>query len=220
MDLEYRQKMERELVLKIGATLEPLLGADKFRVGASVDVDFTSADQSEETFDPSRSAMITAQKTEDVTGVASQAGIPGTASNLPRPPARQPGTGTGTTRRTENTSYQTSRTVRRTRVPQGALKRISLAVLLDQNVRWEGKGAQARRILEPPSAEKLKTIRELVAAATGFSETRGDQLTVMLNGKTVIENARLPGVPGRGPIALQHHGDPIQFANLYVRELN
>src|SRR5947208_10722710 len=45
VDLEYRQKMERDLVLKIGSTLEPLLGADKFRVGASVDVDCTSEDQ-------------------------------------------------------------------------------------------------------------------------------------------------------------------------------
>ena len=48
---------------------------------------------------------------------------------------------------------------------------------------------------------------------------KGDRLTVILNGKTVIENAQLPGVAERGPIALQHHGDPIQFANIYVREL-
>jgi hypothetical protein len=49
---------------------------------------------------------------------------------------------------------------------------------------------------------------------------KGDSLTVVLNGKTVIENAQLPGVPPRGPIALQDHGSPIQFANLYVKELN
>ena len=48
---------------------------------------------------------------------------------------------------------------------------------------------------------------------------RGDRITVELNGKTVIREARLPGVPARGPIALQHHGDPIQFANLYIKEL-
>src|SRR5260370_30772508 len=46
VDLEYRQKMERDLVLKIGSTLDPLLGEGKFRAGASVDVDFSSADQS------------------------------------------------------------------------------------------------------------------------------------------------------------------------------
>jgi len=41
----------------------------------------------------------------------------------------------------------------------------------------------------------------------------------VLNGKTVIENAQLPGAPARGPIDLQHHGDPIQFANIYIKEL-
>jgi hypothetical protein len=48
---------------------------------------------------------------------------------------------------------------------------------------------------------------------------RADRLTVQLNGETVIENAQLPGVPARGPIALQHHGDPIDFANIFIREL-
>lgn len=48
---------------------------------------------------------------------------------------------------------------------------------------------------------------------------KGDRLTVVLNGQTVIENAHLPGVPPEGPIALQHHGDPIEFANIYIREL-
>ena len=48
---------------------------------------------------------------------------------------------------------------------------------------------------------------------------KGDRLTVVLNGHTVIENAQLPGIPERGPIALQHHGDPVDFANIYIREL-
>jgi hypothetical protein len=48
---------------------------------------------------------------------------------------------------------------------------------------------------------------------------KGDRLTVNLNGKVVIDNAQLPGVPKKGRIALQHHGDPIQFANLFIREL-
>ena len=49
---------------------------------------------------------------------------------------------------------------------------------------------------------------------------KGDRLTVVLNGQTVIENAQLPGIAPRGPIALQHHGDEIQFANIYIKELN
>lgn len=59
---------------------------------------------------------------------------------------------------------------------------------------------------------------------------KGDRLTVVLNGKTVIENAQLPNVPGKGKIALQHHGGMkngklmpasslVQFRNLYIKEL-
>ena len=52
-----------------------------------------------------------------------------------------------------------------------------------------------------------------------FITMKGDRLSVKLNGKSVIEEAQLPGVPARGPIALQHHGDPLEFANLFIREL-
>lgn len=58
----------------------------------------------------------------------------------------------------------------------------------------------------------------------------GEHLTVVLNGHTVIENAFLPDVPERGPLALQHHGgfvdgeytnNPslVQFRNIYIKEL-
>ena len=47
----------------------------------------------------------------------------------------------------------------------------------------------------------------------------GDKVTVAVNGKTVIRQARLPGLPERGPIALQHHGDHVQFASIYIKEL-
>lgn len=49
---------------------------------------------------------------------------------------------------------------------------------------------------------------------------RGDRLTVKLNGQTVIDGAQLPGVPPRGPIALQGHGNSLQFANIYIKELD
>jgi hypothetical protein len=59
---------------------------------------------------------------------------------------------------------------------------------------------------------------------------RGDRVTVVLNGKTVVENAQLPGVPAEGPIGLQHHGgfrdgmytgppSLLQFRNIFVKEL-
>lgn len=48
---------------------------------------------------------------------------------------------------------------------------------------------------------------------------KGDRCTVLLNGKTIIDNAQLPGVAAEGPIALQYHHDAIQFANVFIKEL-
>lgn len=60
---------------------------------------------------------------------------------------------------------------------------------------------------------------------------KGDRLTVVLNGKTVIQNAQLPGIPAKGPIGLQHHGGKrngewvsppslVQFRNISIKTLN
>jgi len=50
--------------------------------------------------------------------------------------------------------------------------------VLDQGVRWEGTGAKAKRILEPPPEETMKKVRDLIAAAVGFNQERGDQIVV------------------------------------------
>ncbi len=174
--LEYRQSLERDLLAKIHSTLEPVLGPERYRATVLVDCDFTSGEQSEETFDPTRSVMLTSQRTEDVAAGSSAAGVPGTGSNLPRPTAR-PATGTnGLARRTENVTYQSSRTVRRLRLPQGNIKRLSVSLLVDHDVRWEGTGESARRVVEVPAPEKLKSIRDLVSAAAGLQTERGDTL--------------------------------------------
>jgi hypothetical protein len=48
---------------------------------------------------------------------------------------------------------------------------------------------------------------------------QADRLTVDLNGEVVIKNAQLPGVPSEGEIALQRHGSPIEFKNIFIKEL-
>jgi len=48
---------------------------------------------------------------------------------------------------------------------------------------------------------------------------KGDRLTVELNGEVVIKEAQLPGVPEEGEIALQRHGSPIEFKNIFIKEL-
>jgi hypothetical protein len=49
---------------------------------------------------------------------------------------------------------------------------------------------------------------------------KGDRMTVELNGERVIDAAELPGLPKSGPIGLQHHGDPVQFRQLWVKSLD
>ena len=59
---------------------------------------------------------------------------------------------------------------------------------------------------------------------------KGDRVTVVLNGQTVLDNAQLPALPPRGPVALQHHGGfkdgkylpssaLVQFRNIAIQEM-
>ncbi len=176
--LELRQQFEKDLVAKVRATLEPVLGVDRFRAGASVDIDLTSGDEQAETFDPAKSVMVSSQKTEDVVDRGISSGIPGTASNLPRGNSTPQSGGVGSSRRSETTNFQSSRVVRHTRIPQGMVKRMSVAVLLDQTAHWEGQGANRHRVLEPPKPETIQSIKGLLTAATGLNTERGDQLII------------------------------------------
>ena len=149
-----------------------------FRVGISADCDFSTSEQTDETFDPTRSVMTNSQKSEDLASKPDSAGIPGTPSNLPRPVSRPTTSGSNVSRRTENVAYETSRSVRQVKVPRGILKRLSASILLDQDMRWEGTGPRAKRVAVPPSPEKMKTIHDVVAGIIGLSAERGDQLIV------------------------------------------
>ncbi|MEP6963652.1 MAG: flagellar basal-body MS-ring/collar protein FliF, partial [Acidobacteriota bacterium] len=176
--LEYRKGLERDVQLKVAQTLDPLLGADHFRVGVSADVDMTSGDSSEETFDPNKSVMVSSQTSQDmpVAGEATAA-VPGTAANLPRATASQASAAASVTnygRKTDSTTYQTSRLVRHTKLPQGGVKRLSLSILVDHSLRYE----QNKPVILAPTPEKLQVIKDLVAAAVGINTARGDQLVV------------------------------------------
>jgi hypothetical protein len=88
----------------------------------------------------------------------------------------------------------------------------------------------------PPSVRKGVTPKTQADKPVGewnsFEITlKGDRLTVVLNGITVIENAELPGIPARGPLALQHHGgyrdgkylgppSLVQFRNIRIKKLD
>lgn len=176
--LDYRHKIESDLLSKINSTLGPLLGENKFRAGVSVECDLTGGEQSEELFDPARSVMSSSQRSEDSSGAGAANGVPGTPSSLPRPTSRPGSTSKTVSHVTENITFQSSRTVKKLRMPAGGLKKMSLAVLVDQEVTWVPDKNGPKRVLVPPTPEKLKVIRDLVSGVTGFTPERGDQLVI------------------------------------------
>ena len=55
---------------------------------------------------------------------------------------------------------------------------------------------------------------------------KGENVTVILNGEKVVDDAPLANywekgkpLPAKGPIELQHHGDKLWFKNIYIKEL-
>jgi hypothetical protein len=56
---------------------------------------------------------------------------------------------------------------------------------------------------------------------------KGDKVTIRLNGELVVDDVTMENywergqpLPARGPIELQHHGNPLEFKNIYIKELN
>jgi flagellar M-ring protein FliF len=143
--------------------------------------------------------MSTSQRTEDTNGGVSASGVPGTQSGLPRPVSRPGGGSSRISRTTENIAYQTSRTVKKTRMPAGVVKKMSLAVLVDQSVTWEKDGKGMKKVLVPPTPETMKIIHDVVAGATGFSQDRGDQLVIETLPFESTLQLEPPGVPGSVP---------------------
>lgn len=219
--LDYKAKLERETLAKINSVLDPLLGSTKYRAAVDVDCDLTSGEQSEEAFDPSHSVITSSQRSEEGTvGHDTGGGVPGTQSNLPRPSVHPPTqAGRGLARRSENIAYETSRTVRRVRLPQGIIRRMSVSVLVDQDLHWQmagrGAGAHPQRIIDPPSPDRMKSIQAVVAAAVGLNTSRGDQLTV----ETQPFEATLTAEPPASmvsPKTVPGAGKPQKFSPLVI----
>jgi flagellar M-ring protein FliF len=91
--------------------------------------------------------------------------------------------------------------VKKTRMPAGVVKKMSLAVLVDESVTWEKDAKGMRRVLVPPAPETMKIIHDVVAGVTGFNPQRGDLLVIeTLPFETTLE-IEPPAVPGANPAA-------------------
>jgi flagellar M-ring protein FliF len=180
-----QKKVAREeedyMVRRVTELLEPVVGIGKVRATAHVDLDFDKVKINEEKFDPQGQVERSVQqKDEKVQKRDAGAGIPGTASNV------APATGGASANVTESTekketttNYEITKTVRAIDQATGSVKRMTLAVIVDNISAWEKdpKGEPVQKFT-PRSPDELKKIRDQVAAAVGIQPKRGDELTV------------------------------------------
>jgi flagellar M-ring protein FliF len=149
-----------------------------------VDYDQGTTEKSQEEYDPTVSAVLSQQKTQDqVTGGAAPMGVPGTASNIPsakqaKPtvtPASQSPTQLSTS---ENAQYGVDKTIVRTVTPAGRIERVTAAILVDDETVKSTKGGKVNYTRQPRSPEELAKIRDLAQAAIGYDANRGDVINV------------------------------------------
>lgn len=198
---ERRFSMEESYRKKVLDVIENIAGPGAAKVTVSIDADFNRVTQSSETIDPeSRTAQSTTTVTEST---SSQEAAPGdettVANNVPTgaDPAApaQPTSQNQSSRSEETVNYLMNKTVRTEVIEGGAIKRLSVAVALDQ-VRVPGaEGAPAT--WQDRSPEEIARITALVKSAVLFNEQRGDVVTVestaFARPDTSMDGATAPG---------------------------
>jgi flagellar M-ring protein FliF len=110
---------------------------------------------------------------------ASSAGAAGNgavAAPAPNPVATAVAASPESSSKQSTRSYEIDRTVSYSHNPGGRIKRVTVAVLLD-NVR--GVGADGKATEQPLKAAQLEDITRLVKNAVGFDEARGDSVNVV-----------------------------------------
>ncbi len=185
---ERQRSMERDLSERLVALLEPVVGDDRVRVNVAVRLSAASEEQTQEKWDPNTTVIRSRQLTTDGTPGSTVGAVAGTRANLPgtataegvpppTPPAPVLTAGSG--RGSETTNYEISRTTTHTVKPSGDVARLSVAVILDDElvVKKDNNGT-ATRSTRSRKPEELQKIQGLVSAAVGLDTNRGDQLTV------------------------------------------
>lgn len=179
---ERRAAMEESYRRKVLDVIENIAGPGAAKVTVSIEADFNKVTQSSETFNPDSRVVRSETTVEDSQSDRSMA--PGdettVANNVPTgaapvaPPQPQ---SERTGNRTEATiNYEMDKTVRTEIIEGGAIKRLSVAVAIDQ-VRVPGaEGAAAT--WQDRAPEEIARITALVKSAVLFNEQRGDVVTV------------------------------------------
>jgi len=155
------------------------VGPNSYVVEVSVETDRAAETLVQRTLDPN-SRIVISTDSEETTRESSNSGAGGAvtvASNLPEGDAG----GAGSSSNAQNAStrerinYDVSATEREIKRGPGAIKRISVAVLVDGTTTTNADGGTG---WQPRSAEELDALKQLVESAVGFDSARGDTISL------------------------------------------
>jgi len=166
-----------ELKKNVERLLEARVGYGNAVVEVSVETVTDRESITERTFDPD-SRVVISTDTEERTTASEDArgGAVSVASNLPEGDgSRNTNSSSQNNETRERVNYEVSETQREILKSPGAIKRLTVAVLVDGTTEIDESGTE---VFVPRSQEEMAGLRDLVAAAVGFNETRGDVITL------------------------------------------
>ena len=197
---EYTRKLEELLMKRISKILEPVMGRGRFQAQVSADINFTAIEQTEESYNPDLQILRSEQLMEEnrSAGTGGIGGIPGALSNQPPGAASAPeqvragGVGennsavSGNSRTQATRNYELDRTISYTRHQQGQVRRLSVAVVVDDLVSPDTRNAEGEANPEGQenttpgwTQEELDRLTALVKGAVGYDAARGDSVTLV-----------------------------------------
>lgn len=203
---DYTRRLEQSYIERIEDILGPILGRSSLRAQVTADLDFTTSEQTQETYNPDSAVLRSNQVTEQQSTGGVDGGIPGALSNQPPGAGQAPetlpqggeagavaGAAPTSSRRREISNFELDKTISHTRYASGNLRRLSVAVVVDDHVTVDEAGVVTRQQRTP---EELARMTELVKEAVGFDAERGDSVKVINSAFTVAaEPEPLPEVP-------------------------
>ncbi|MEW5904738.1 MAG: flagellar basal-body MS-ring/collar protein FliF [Pseudomonadota bacterium] len=208
--LKYVRQIEQDYVQRITDIVSPITGLQNVRAQVTANLDFTTTEQTSELYKPNQppneAAVRSMQSSESLDGVKNAGGVPGALSNQPPVPATAPivspaptTTGSGANgnsspdklHKETTTNYEVDRTIQHTKLPVGNIKRLSIAVVLNNRSVADKDG----KVTSTPYTEEEKAqIASLIKEAVGFEAQRGDTLN-LLNSAFNETTEELPEVP-------------------------
>ena len=162
---------------RVERLLEARVGFGNAIVEVSVDTVTETEEIRERKFDPANRVAISTD-TEEITSNSNEAGGGDVtvASNLPDGDAAGGDTASSQNTETrERINYEVSETERAITRSAGAIKRVTVAVLVNDAIE---KSADGEQVTTPRAEAEMDDLRELVASAVGFDESRGDIITI------------------------------------------